>query len=126
MTPEQALELGEHLRQARHRRGMSAADLAELTDMNDATIVRIENGKIANPAADKLTRIAEALGLDVGDVFAMAGYGATATLPTLPLYLRSKYDLPTEALDQIEHFAAKVAKRHGVSLNGPAPGEDET
>lgn len=125
MNPKQAQQLGERLRQARHDHGMSAVDLAELTDVNDATIVRLENGKIATPAADKLARIAEALGLDVGDIFAMAGYGATSSLPTLPLYLRSKYDLPPDAMAQIEHFATKVAKRHGVSLSGPAPGEDE-
>ena len=44
MDREQAKRLGGHLRQARHARGYSAKQLGELTNINDGTIVRIENG----------------------------------------------------------------------------------
>jgi len=40
--------------------------------------------------------------------------------------LRTKYrDLPDDAREQIEKYAARIAKRHGVALDGPANGEDE-
>lgn len=127
MEPEQAKRLGEYLRNARHTKGLSAAQLGELTGINDASIVRFENGSFSAPAPDKLARIAEALGLPVADVFALAEYTAPSELPTLTPYLRSKYgDLPDEAMAQIERYATRVAKRHGIALEGPAPGEDET
>ncbi|MEZ5341204.1 MAG: helix-turn-helix transcriptional regulator [Acidimicrobiales bacterium] len=127
MEPEQAKKLGAVLRGARNNKGYSAVKLGELTDMNDATIIRLENGGIASPAPDKLTRIAEALDLRSADVFALADYTAPTDLPSMSPYLRTKYkDLPPEAAAKIENYTRKIAKQHGISIDGPAPGEDET
>jgi len=126
MEPEQAKRLGSYLRDGRQAKGLSARSLGELTDINDATIVRFENGNFSAPAPDKLARIAEALDLSVADVFALAEYPATTELPSFTPYLRTKYrDLPDDAREQIEKYAARVAKKHGVALDGPAHGEDE-
>lgn len=126
MDKEQAQQLGQHLRQARNSSGLSARDLSALIDVSDATILRIEQGTIMDPTPDKLRQIAEALELSVADVFAMAGYNSPAELPTLTPYLRTKYgQLPPDAMLQIENYATKIARRHGVSMTGPAPGEDE-
>lgn len=47
-------------------------------------------------------------------------------LPSFVPYLRSKYrGLPDEAVDSIEKYVARLAKKHGVAIDGPAPGEDE-
>ncbi len=35
-------------------------------------------------------------------------------------------DLPDEAVAQIEQYAKYLASEHGVDLDGPAPGQDET
>ena len=127
MEPEQAKRLGQYLREARHTKDYSAFRLGELTQINDATIVRIENGHFRAPAPDKLARIADALDLPLADVFALAEYAAPTELPSFTPYLRTKYrDLPDDAYDQIEKYAARIAKKHGVVLNGPTPGEDET
>jgi len=126
MEPEQAKRLGKYLREARQAKGLSARTLGELTDMNDATIVRFENGNFSAPAPDKLARIADTLGLSVADVFALAEYAAPTDLPSFAPYLRTKYrGLPDEALEQIEEYAARLAKKHGVALDGPSEGEDE-
>lgn len=56
-----------------------------------------------------------------------AGYSDATDLPAMPLYLRSKYtELPPDALQKIERHARRIAKQHGISLDGPAPGADET
>jgi hypothetical protein len=40
--------------------------------------------------------------------------------------MRAKYrDLTPDDVVAIEAYAAKIAKRRGVSLTGPKPGEDE-
>lgn len=126
MTPEEAAALGSYLRQARNAKGLSARQLGELSDMNDASIVRIENGTFKAPRAEKLARIAEALDLNTFDVMERAGYTTASDLPEMQPYLRTKYrNLPPEAMEQIERYASRVAKKHGISLEGPAPGEDE-
>jgi len=127
MTPDEAAELGSHLRSARQAKGLSARQLGDLAGMNDASIVRIENGTFKAPRAEKLARIAEALDLNSFEVLERAGYTSSADLPTMQPYLRTKYrNLPPEAMEQIERYASRVAKKHGISLEGPAPGEDET
>jgi transcriptional regulator with XRE-family HTH domain len=126
MPPAQAKQLGKYLRSAREARGWSARDLAERSGVPDSTIVRIEQGIIASPRPDKLSKIARALGLSLAEVYGRADYAVPSGLPTLRPYLRAKYrDLPPEALRQIEAYAERLAKRHGVNLAGPAPGEDE-
>ena len=127
MEPEQAKRLGTYLREARQVKGLSARQLGDLTDINDATIVRFENGSFTAPAPDKLARIADALDLSVADVFALAEYASPSELPSFTPYLRTKYrDLPDDAVEQIEKYVARLAKKHGVTLEGPAPGEDES
>ncbi len=127
MEPEQAKRLGTYLREARQAKGLSARQLGDLTDINDATIVRFENGSFTAPAPDKLARIAEALDLSIADVFALAEYASPSELPSFTPYLRTKYrDLPDDAVEQIEKYVARLAKKHGVALEGPASGEDES
>lgn len=125
MNPQQAKKLGRHLKQAREGIGISARELARRADVPDSTIVRIEQGAFAEPSPEKLQRMAAALGLNLADLYLMADY-PIPELPTLTPYLRTKYgNLPTEAADQIQAYADRLARKHGVDLSGPTPGEDE-
>ncbi|MBK6439182.1 MAG: helix-turn-helix domain-containing protein [Candidatus Microthrix sp.] len=90
MDEEQAKRLGAFLRARREELGWSSRRLAAECEMNDATIVRIENGQFAAPKPDKLSRITEALGLSLSDVFALADYAAPSDLPHFMPYLRTK------------------------------------
>jgi transcriptional regulator with XRE-family HTH domain len=125
MNPQQAKKLGRHLRRSREALGISARELARRADVDDSTIVRFEQGAFAEPSPDKLHRIARVLGLNLADLYVLADY-PVPELPTLGPYLRAKYrDLPPEAAEQLDAYAQRLAKRHGVDLSGPAPGEDE-
>lgn len=126
MEPEQAKTLGRLLRARREELGLSTRQLAEQADMNDATIVRIEQGAFAAPRPDKLSRIAEALGLSLADVFALADYTVPHDLPTFAPYLRAKYrTLPPKALRELQNYFDDLTARYGIDPAGPAPGEDE-
>lgn len=126
MEPDQASDLGQFLRQRREELGLSSRQLSKQTGVNDVTIARIERGEFAAPRPDKLAKIAEALGLSLADVFARADYVTPEDLPSFVPYLRSKYrGLPDEAVESIEKYVARLAKKHGVAIDGPAPGEDE-
>ena len=126
MKPSQVKQLGEQLRGRREELGLTQRQLAKLAGMTDGTIVRIEQGFIAAPAPDKLSRIAEALDLSLADVFAQADYILPRELPSYAPYLRSKYpQLPDEAVEQLGDSFEQMAKRYGYDAAGPAPGEDE-
>jgi len=127
MDDEQAQNLGKVLREKRETLGLSLRQLGKIADLPDVTVLRFEQGAYAAPAPDKLARVAAALGMSLADVFALADYAVPTDLPSFMPYLRTKYrDLPMEDAEAIERYAQKLAKRHGVSLSGPAPGEDES
>src|SRR5437870_5240835 len=103
MNPQQAKELGDRLRARREELGLSQRDLEAQTGVDNATITRIERGAFSAPRPDKLTRLADALGLSLADVFALAEYVVPDELPTFTPYLRSKYrDLPPPAVEELE------------------------
>jgi transcriptional regulator with XRE-family HTH domain len=126
MTPEQAKRLGALLRNRREELGLSTRQLAERVEFDDSTIVRFEQGAYAAPRPDKLARIADALGLTLADVYALADYAVPGDLPSFQPYLRTKYrDLPAPAVAEMERYFQRLAKKFGVDTDGPRHGEDE-
>ncbi|MFN2471119.1 MAG: helix-turn-helix domain-containing protein [Gaiellaceae bacterium] len=126
MNPKQAKALGKFFKEHRAALGLSTRALAAQSGVDMATIVRLEQGAFAEPRPDTLRVVAEALGVSLADVFAMADYVVPDELPAFTPYLRSKYrGLPSEAVEQLERSFARLAKRHGFEPDGPAPGEDE-
>jgi transcriptional regulator with XRE-family HTH domain len=127
MDDQQAKALGALLKQKREELGLSSRQLGELAGMDGVTILRFEEGAFAAPRPDKLARVAQALGLTLADVYAMADYAVPDDLPSFRPYLRTKYrNLPADDVEAIERYAARLAKKHGIKLDGPAPGEDES
>lgn len=126
MDENRAQALGKVLRDKREALGLSRKEVARRVNLPDVTILRIERGIIAAPRAAHLSVIAEALGLSAADIFTMADYTIPNDLPSFKPYLRTKYkDLPAADIEAIERYAANLARKHGVNLSGPAPGEDE-
>ena len=126
MDDEQAKSLGELLKRKREALGLSTRQLGEIAGLDGVTVLRFEQGAFAAPRPDKLARVAEALGISLADVYALADYAVPDDLPSFRPYLRTKYrGLPAVEVDKIEAYAARLAKRHGVDLTGPAPGQDE-
>jgi transcriptional regulator with XRE-family HTH domain len=126
MDEQQARELGRRLRERREQLELSIRELAERTGVNHSTVVRLEQGAIEAPAPDKLSRIAEILGFSLADIYALADYGVPKDLPSFRPYLRTKYrDLPSPAVEELERSFRRIAKRHGLAVDGPKPGEDE-
>jgi transcriptional regulator with XRE-family HTH domain len=122
MTPEQAHALGDFIRERRLTLGISQRELARRAGVAD--VVRIEQGILLNPRAESLRALAHGLDVPLNDLFAIADWLPQDELPTLTPYLRAKYkELPQEAVNEMERFFTRLARRHGV--HGPADGEDE-
>ena len=123
MDDTQAAELGAHIRKNREAVGLSIRRLASLVGIDQAQIIRLEQGKVASPKADVLDRIAGEIRVPVADLLTMAGYPVTRSLPSLRPYMRAKYrDLPPEAINEVEDFVKRLQAEHG---SGPNAGEDE-
>jgi DNA-binding XRE family transcriptional regulator len=59
-----AREIFEELKEERHRRGLSLADMMRLTGMSRAAISRLENDESPNPTVRTISRYADALGME--------------------------------------------------------------
>ena len=60
-------DVGQRIKRLREDHGLSQRQLAEMTDLNNATIARIEGGS-RMPTRRTLRDIAKALGVSVGDL----------------------------------------------------------
>src|SRR5579884_1399832 len=93
---------GELLREARLARGLSVRKLAELVDGTASNILRFETEE-RRPSPDMVKRLARALKVNASELAALTA----GPLPQLSTYLRAKYDLPNEAVAELEqHFKA--------------------
>ena len=67
--------VGAHIRQLRSGAHMSLRALAARTDFSPSFISQVENG-LVSPSINSMQRIAEALGVTLGEFFAAAAHGA--------------------------------------------------
>jgi transcriptional regulator with XRE-family HTH domain len=87
----------ETVKQLRHKRGLSQQRLADLAGINKVTLVRIESGR-GNPNVETLEKLAEALEVEVPDLF-------PKTQAQLPF---EDAPLPERSLEEL-HAAAKCS-----------------
>jgi transcriptional regulator with XRE-family HTH domain len=110
-------DVGDRIRERRTELGWSLRDLEERAGVNNAVILRIETGAIAQPRIDKLNRLARALGLNVADLLV----GADAIdLPPYRTYLEARYpSLPASAVDRLERHFDKVMHETTIARKPP-------
>ena len=124
MTPSQRDKLAALLTSRRKKRGLSIRGTASAAGVDAATVLSLEQGRIAQPKADTLRAIGGVLGIPATDLWVAVGWLPEAELPAFRPYLRSKYqELPDEAVSEIEAVFDRIARDYG--LQGPKDGEDE-
>jgi len=98
-----------YLRDCRERAGLSLRELARLLGTSHSYLSRLEAGEQSNPSTDFLTRLAEVLDIDSGDLLAMLGIERSHTLPPADVYFRRKYGLSEHDADLLAHLVEDYA-----------------
>ena len=96
--------LGEYLRARRLSQGLSYQDVADRSGLHYSYWNKLENGQYEQPAPKYLRIIAKTLEVPVEDLLALAGYDLPERLPSFTPYLRAKFDLPPEAIADLERY----------------------
>src|SRR5579859_1106707 len=104
--------LGELIRQARERAGLSLRNLEAITGISRTMLHRLELDQVDDPSADTLLRLADALELNSDDLFILMGHEPSSDLPSLAPYLRSKYRLPPSALAEASQALRGILEKY--------------
>ena len=111
--------LGDYIRSRRSSIGLSLADAAEQSDLDASYWNKLENGHYQNPAPQHLSTIAQVLGVPLEDLYGLAGYDSPERLPSFQPYLRAKYDLPPQAIADLERYFELLRNFYGIPKDQP-------
>lgn len=110
--------LGERLRRLRSARDLSVRGLAAMAEVDATWLSRVERGGYTSPDPRVLAKVAALLEVDMADLFLTAGYSSGRGLPGLAPYLRAKYDLSDEAVEQLSSYFEFVREKDQPSPGG--------
>ncbi|MBO3752361.1 helix-turn-helix transcriptional regulator [Streptosporangiaceae bacterium NEAU-GS5] len=107
--------LGQWLDAVRIAENYSLRQLARASGIPMSAVNRILKDEVTAPSAANLIRLARALNLRPHDVFHHAGISDPLTRDDITSFLRTEYDLPDDAINQIN----AIIDQH--TLRGDAP-----
>ena len=108
---------GQMLRQHREGAGLSLRQLAGQLDVAPSQVTRWEQDE-QTPSARSLVRIAQALELPATELFARYGQAQPTEALSLPAMLRREYDLPPEAIAEVQRHIETVANKYKRKKGG--------
>lgn len=106
-------KIGKYLKYQREKRSLSLQEISHLVDLTPSFLNRLENGVYQTIKFDVIEKIANGLNMSITDLLKKCELTSTkADLPTLRFYLKEKYQLTTEAIDDVELFIEFVKKKY--------------
>lgn len=111
--------LGDFVRRGRESRGLSLKDAAAASELDPSYWGKLEAGRYAMPSPLALERVAEVIACGVEDLYALAGYEPSGGLPSFRPYLRARYHLPPEAIDQLEGYFRFLRHQYDIPADQP-------
>lgn len=111
MTPSQAKQLGSLVAKARSRKGVSLRDLAWRVGVHTSWLGRLEHGDFADPAPDRLARVADALDIEPERIDRITKGAMAEGLPGMRTYFRAKYELTPEQVEQVERYVRRMRRQ---------------
>ena len=111
--------LGEYIRDRRVSRGLSLNDAAELSGLHLSYWSKLETGQYEAPAPKHLQTIARTLQVAFEDLYGLVGYDSPERLPSFRPYLRAKYELPPEAVADLERYFELLRAYYNIPKDQP-------
>jgi transcriptional regulator with XRE-family HTH domain len=111
--------LGEYVKARRLSRDLSLSDAAQLSGLHFSYWSKLEAGQYESPSPKHLQSIARALEVNFEDLYGLAGYESPERLPTFTPYMRAKYDLPPEAVADLERYFDLLRNFYGIPKDQP-------
>lgn len=121
MSGNSAKKLGQHIRHLRETQGLSIRGLASTAKVDFSWLSRLEHGAYESPDPRALYRVANALDVEPHEFHLLAGYEDGRGLPGFTPYLRAKYDLPDEAIAQLEAHFDLINEKYHTNQTGDHP-----
>lgn len=111
--------LGRFIRTRRQALHLSLAQAAVVSELDPSYWNKLENGHYQNPAPQHLRTIARVLSVPAEDLYGLAGYDIPERLPSFQPYLRAKYDLPPDAIADLERYFELLRSYYGIPKDQP-------
>jgi transcriptional regulator with XRE-family HTH domain len=80
---------------------------------------KLETGHYKSPSPKHLQTIARVIDVRYEDLYGLAGYDTPERLPTFAPYLRAKYDLPAQAIGELERYFAMLRSYYDIPPDQP-------
>jgi transcriptional regulator with XRE-family HTH domain len=90
-------------------------EIARRCGLSQPFLTKLEDGRYKTVGIETLRSVAKGYGVPVEKLLAVAGITEEQTLPELGAYLRSKYGLTEEAVEEAKAFISQVRRRYGKS-----------
>lgn len=110
-NPSDGLSLGGLIRAERERQGLSLRQLGRLVGVDASAVLLWERDETV-PRGKHIAALSRALELPAHDLMSRTGAEFPSDLSLLPAMLRAEYDLPPEAISDIERYIARTAKKY--------------
>jgi len=124
--------LGRYVQERRIAVGLSAPAAAHQAGLHHSYWNRLENGHYEQPAPTHLKAVARVIKVPFEDLYGLAGYDSPRRLPSFRPYLRAKYDLPPEAVADLERYFDLLRNYYDIPPDQPVfppkqpgPSQDE-
>lgn len=111
--------LGSFVRSRRESNGITKADACRQSGLDYSYWIKLEAGVYEMPSPKALDLVANVIRCKPTDLYVLAGYRIGGDLPGLGPYLRSKYSLPPEAIDQLESYFKFLRHQYGIADDEP-------
>lgn len=112
MSERTAERLGQYIQRQRLAKGWSIRGLASAAAVDASGLAKLEKGRFQASDPVYLGKLARALGVAPSELYLAAGFAGADQLPGFAPYLRAKYDLPEEAVEQLAAFFDFVNAKH--------------
>jgi transcriptional regulator with XRE-family HTH domain len=119
--------LGAYVRERRLSRNLSIPEAADRSGLDDSYWRKLEHGHYQSPDAKTLRIVADTIECPLEDLYGLCGYTIADDLPALTPYLRTKFDLPPEAVSDMEKYFAQLRSYYGIPEDQPVfPPQDRS